>query len=253
MAVYPASIISFTTKTNKVDLVDAAHINSLQNEVVAIQTELGKDVAGTQTDLLTRLGVSFATNGAIRNGTVEPGSPVEGQAFWRTDTDVLEIYNGSAWSALGSTSNVIYSWIGRDTGSQSSGGAAGVYVAAVSNTPTDTTAVNLLYMHSINTSGSYIPVVLPWKWKKIAGVNTLTVNARIWSNNGNACTARLDAGGQQATQTFTTSSPAWITAFTLDVSSLTTGTTYDMKLEAQRNSGGAPETFYVSALIIYGS
>ena len=37
-AVYPTSIKTFTTKTNKVDIVDAAHINDLQNEVIALET-----------------------------------------------------------------------------------------------------------------------------------------------------------------------------------------------------------------------
>ncbi len=54
-ASYPGSIKSFTTKTNNVDTVDAAHINDLQDEVEAIQTELGADVAGDYSDLVTRL------------------------------------------------------------------------------------------------------------------------------------------------------------------------------------------------------
>lgn len=40
-ASYPSSIKSFTTKQDNVDDVLAAHINDLQDEVVAIETELG--------------------------------------------------------------------------------------------------------------------------------------------------------------------------------------------------------------------
>lgn len=41
-ATFPGAIRSFTTKVNLVDAPDAEHINSLQEEVVAIETELLK-------------------------------------------------------------------------------------------------------------------------------------------------------------------------------------------------------------------
>jgi hypothetical protein len=44
-ASYPASVKSFTTKVDFTDSVLAAHVNALQLEVVALQTELGTDVA----------------------------------------------------------------------------------------------------------------------------------------------------------------------------------------------------------------
>ena len=40
-ASYPGSIKSFTTKVNLVDTVDASHVNDLQLEVAALETELG--------------------------------------------------------------------------------------------------------------------------------------------------------------------------------------------------------------------
>lgn len=40
-AVYPASVKTFSVKTNVVDDIDASHVNALQEEVVAIQTVLG--------------------------------------------------------------------------------------------------------------------------------------------------------------------------------------------------------------------
>lgn len=44
-AAYPTTVKSFTTKVDFTDTVLAAHVNSLQEEVVAVQTELGTDVA----------------------------------------------------------------------------------------------------------------------------------------------------------------------------------------------------------------
>jgi hypothetical protein len=45
MTSYPGSIVSFTTKTDGADYPQAEHINSLQNEVVAIETALGTNFA----------------------------------------------------------------------------------------------------------------------------------------------------------------------------------------------------------------
>lgn len=44
-ASYPTTVKSFTTKVDFTDTVLAAHVNNLQEEVVAVQTELGTDVA----------------------------------------------------------------------------------------------------------------------------------------------------------------------------------------------------------------
>lgn len=106
-ASYPGSVKSFTTKTNYVDLVDASHVNDLQDEVVAIETELGTDVAGSATNLKTRLAVSLADTGAVQRGTSFPGSPVADQLFTRTDENQLYRRNSAndAWIALGGVEN----------------------------------------------------------------------------------------------------------------------------------------------------
>jgi hypothetical protein len=44
-ASYPLSIRPFTTKVNVLDIVDASHPNSLQEEVVAVETTLGLNPA----------------------------------------------------------------------------------------------------------------------------------------------------------------------------------------------------------------
>lgn len=77
------AIETFTTKTNKVDLVDAAHINAVQTSIVNIETALN---------------ILVSTNGSLAQGTSFPLSPVNGQVFWRTDLNVVYVYNGSAWS-----------------------------------------------------------------------------------------------------------------------------------------------------------
>lgn len=100
MADYPGTLPSFTTKTDKVDLVSAAHMNDVQSEVVAVATELGTDVAGDQTDLKTRLAISIANDGAMKNDTSFPGSPSNGDFFYKSDVDVAFIYNGTTWKSF---------------------------------------------------------------------------------------------------------------------------------------------------------
>jgi hypothetical protein len=44
-ATYPGAIKSYQAKTNFTEIVDSSHVNSLQDEVVAIQTNLGTNIA----------------------------------------------------------------------------------------------------------------------------------------------------------------------------------------------------------------
>ena len=55
--VYPSAVDSYTTKVNGVDTPDAAHVNNLQDAVVAIETELGVDPAGSSATVSARLGI----------------------------------------------------------------------------------------------------------------------------------------------------------------------------------------------------
>lgn len=99
-ATYPGGIWSPTTKTDKVDLVQAEHMNAAQREIKAVQTELGIDVAGSKANLLTRLAVLMTVAGAVAQGTGFPAGPIEGQLFYRTDEDTPYIYDGAAWDSL---------------------------------------------------------------------------------------------------------------------------------------------------------
>lgn len=101
-ASYPSAVKSFTTKTNYVDLVDASHVNDLQDEVVAVETELGTDVAGSAATLKARLAISLADSGGIQSGTSFPGSPVACQFFYREDQEILyqRNYANDTWNAI---------------------------------------------------------------------------------------------------------------------------------------------------------
>lgn len=104
---YPGSLDSFTTKTDDVTEVLAAHVNDLQTAIVAIETELGTDPAGTKTDLKTRLVQSLSTEGNLKFAapttlTISSGDITITQNFHLVDTeaagasDDLDTINGGA-------------------------------------------------------------------------------------------------------------------------------------------------------------
>jgi hypothetical protein len=66
---YPATLddgTSFPTKTNDVSDVMAADVNNLQTAVIAVETELGTNPAGSAVDVKTRLAVSLMDAGYLR-------------------------------------------------------------------------------------------------------------------------------------------------------------------------------------------
>jgi len=66
MSVYPGNLDTFTTKVAKVDLYRADHMNDVQHAIVAVETELGTDPAGTLADLKTRLAVALNDDGTSK-------------------------------------------------------------------------------------------------------------------------------------------------------------------------------------------
>jgi hypothetical protein len=67
---YPGAIDTFATWENDVDTIAAGIVNDIQDQVRAIETELGTDPAGTTTDVKTRLAVSIENNGNLKTNTV---------------------------------------------------------------------------------------------------------------------------------------------------------------------------------------
>jgi hypothetical protein len=105
MSNYPGSLDSYSSKRFKQDVNRSADINALQDAVVAIETELGTDPAGSLTNVKTLLQRCLATNGAMRQGTSFPASPNEGDFFYRTDEDIVYVYDGTTWDAQSGVSN----------------------------------------------------------------------------------------------------------------------------------------------------
>lgn len=247
---YPGSLDTFIDFEAKRDLVDKAHINKIQNAIEAMQTELGTDPAGSVTDVKTRLFVCIGNNGALRQGTSFPGSPIEGQTFWRTDEKVFYVYDATAgtWRSAQSYSNTLF---------QFNASIDSVGTLYVGNTLLPA-AIDVNYEFHVTDQETYT-TVRSTKFKKLATVNTVTVHAQLWmqnSDNGNeAVDLKVDIGGQNGTVgrvagDASPTVPTWM-SFTIDISSLTTGTVYDVTVQIKRT--GTLNCVYMGNLIAFGS
>jgi len=104
---YPGAVDTFTANTDDVDDVIAADVNELQEGIVATQTELGTDPAGSCTDVKTRLAHSINDAGFLEFDTateltISSGAVTITQNFHIVDTegdaasDYLDTISGSS-------------------------------------------------------------------------------------------------------------------------------------------------------------
>jgi hypothetical protein len=92
MATYPGALKSWTARTDAADDVMADDVNTIYDEVTAVQTELGTDPAGTVSDVKTRLarsldGVGNLDHASATTLTIAAGSITPTQNFHRVDTE----------------------------------------------------------------------------------------------------------------------------------------------------------------------
>src|SRR4030042_188506 len=103
---YPGSLDSFTANVDDVDDVLAADVNELQTAIVAIETELGTDPAGSAATVVARLAHSINNAGMLEfDGagalTISSGAVTVTQNFHKIDTegasasDDLDTINGN--------------------------------------------------------------------------------------------------------------------------------------------------------------
>ncbi len=215
-AVFPTSIVTFTTKVNHIDVVNDDDCNKLQNEVIAMQTYFGTNPQGNKSDLTTRIGQMMATNGAIAQGVAFPTNPVEGQLFWRTDLITMYVYGSSAWNSQGqSLSNVIF-----------------VLTATLISTI---------------GSGSFDQ---KWnsKFKKISGISTLTFYANFGASGSNTQLFKVDVGGLNSTVAAVTSGTSF-QSNSINVSGLTNGTVYDIALSIGKSDANGQSESVIHTII----
>jgi hypothetical protein len=253
--VYPAAKKTYADKEDFVDVYEAAHINSLQDEVQAIQEELGTDPAGSLTDVKTRLAVCLSDDGSIQNGTGFPGSPVTGQAFFRTDEDRLYVYN-STWISVEQLSNLAFmittssaldaNSLGDGMGTQP-GSATSVYSNAHPGSVNN-------YVYCTDNISSYVTVARTY-YKHISSITTVRCYCLGFCPNATG-TAQFNIGGQTNTLNLPTAATGTTWAYCdVDVSgSLLTGDTYyevlcQLKAATGANADTAQATSFLGIAI----
>jgi len=224
---YDSAIVTYTTKTDKVDLVQAAHMNAVQNELIAIETMLGTGIRGSCADLKTRLAVCLAETGALQKGTNFPCSAIEGQLYYRTDTDLLYIRDDSQWDTVGTPAlgNVIFCWgipkyVSKNTG---------FIINATSQTDV-TTSAYYNFFRSFTGAGGYNEMMTT-KFRKISGISTLTIYGHLWSyidSAGYNVKLKTNINSTDCVVTSNNSiTPTWYSN-TMDVSGFSNDAVYDV-------------------------
>lgn len=140
------------------------------------------------------------------------------------------------------TSNVLFQY---EAATEEAGGANGEVLAA-SNIINTATNSSYRYLRSNDTSAH---TVWRTKWIKVAGVSTITIYVQHWVS-ANTGTVTINVGGQTGSATETATTPQWKT-FTINVSGLVNGTTYDVLYQLSNNDGGVRS--YGGTMIAFGS
>jgi hypothetical protein len=154
----------------------------------------------------------------------------------------------SSWGTISSagTSNVIFEWYGVD--SLGTNNIVGLY-ESTSLSPDINVATFANYRFFGVYENTLRTLSLKGKFTKIAGISTVTIFARTWCSGVTGTQVlKVDIGGQNNTVSCAVTSPAWATSATIDVSSLTNGTDYDITFQL----GGGNST-YCSAVVLIAS
>jgi len=150
---------------------------------------------------------------------------------------------------VGNTSNVIFSWNGSDVKSDQN---YGLY-QGTDLTP-DTQSETFEYQFFCCDESTY-RTVLRFKFRKIAGISTVSIYSRMWGDSSTTTFSRLckvDIGGvNNYVETDSNGSPVWCTPSDIDISSLTDDTVYEGQVQLANETD--TQHTYMSAIILIGS
>lgn len=192
MAIYPASIPSFTTKADG-EVVEKGHINDHQDETVAIATELGKDPAGSFTDVVARLNAIDAT--IISVSSTNTTLQVSTTNTIPYDNTAPQISEGAEWETASitpaTTTNIlmIEAFLQIDH-SQATNPIVGLF----QNSNVDALAVTTEYITTIN----YLKMLII-QYQAVAGTaGSTTFSVRYGATGGTTYVNRSGASGRFA-------------------------------------------------------
>ncbi len=163
----------------------------------------------------------------------------------------LPAVDGSQLTNVGSYSNVIFNYVGVSN-------VAAKYVGTILNALNGAQSYDYLFRATLGKD-----VVMTGKWKKIAGINTVTAVAKMWKGVYTPYTyewvklyVKIDTIENNFEIPYTTNqtSPTWMSPITLDVSSLSNGTIYDIIISMENGAISADScNCYCSNITLFGS
>ena len=184
MATYPNSVQVFTTHINTTEVIDAAHPNLIQDEVIAIESTLGTAATGTDPRLsqtVTSASVwsptaTTYTTVAERLNNIEKGVAGDSHAqYIRKTGDVNNVIQPSASSTKGLVIKGASSQTANLLELQNSSGTIVAYIDASGNITTNNVSGSL-------TGGSYVLL------------STVTTKGDLIVGTGSAAVARVGVG-----------------------------------------------------------
>lgn len=182
-----------------------------------------------------------------------PASGARGDILYHNGTSYARLAKGTSgyylkigandpeWAAVSATgySNVIFEWHSCEYYNDGSGSADSGLVRSSSLTDGSTTSG--LYEFVRNNRVNEYNTFFTSKFTKISGISTVTVYAKIWTSTADPsytsyCKVLIDSNYVEVSRT-NSSTPAYATAGTIDVSGLTNGTTYDIVIQIKATAG----------------
>jgi len=203
-------------------------------------------------------GVLPLANGGTGEALTDPGADriifwddSDGDIEWLEAGDNISITGNKlnvAASANDNTSNVLFQY-------QASVDSTNADYGEVQDTVLVGSAVAGTYRYFKNHDGTTPRTAFKTKWKKIAGIDTITVYAQGWVNGsggGRNVEIKIDVGGANVTLEGTDdqNTPEWLND-DIDVSGLSDGTAYDVTVTFQISASGTQS--YLGSLIAFGS
>ncbi len=188
------------------------------------------------------IGASSPTSALDITGNLTLGTHAQGAIFFDDGAHVARLTPGTSgnflktmgagsdpvWSASDGKSNVVFSF-GLGGGSHTAD-TIGVCVGD------SLTAGNITKAAWGVANGAY-NTFLTSQYKHLASVGSVTVWSRLWDSGGQPGALKCIIGSVNGNTTWAArSTPTW-TSFTIDVSSLSAGTTYDVTLQLSSSPG----------------
>ncbi len=222
-------------------------------------------IIGSNIDLSSpgTIGNTAPNTGAFT--TLKVGTTHQGDILYDNGTSLVRLTPGTSgqflqtqgnsanpqWATNGSLSNCLFQYVANVTLTGSGAGE----IVGTTLVPTTATG-NYRFLSYRNAGSSSFSTVWATKWKKVAGISTITIYGQIWQSSGSnspQTILKVDVGGQNSSVSGTANqtTPEWNT-FTIDVSSLSNGTVYDVTVSFAHTMSSTNNDF-LGNLIAFGS